>query len=482
MPRAVPSGTIQAMGKPIVCIAGAGTAGLEALLEARAQLGDSVELVLISPDREFRYRPMSRDLPFQPAHERAVSIGDLVADVGARWLRDKVEVVRPAERSLLTRDGDQVSYDYLLLATGERSTRPLRQGYLWRRGGDPRFLDRILLEVVNGIVHSVALVVPRGARWPLPAYELALVLGWTAGRGAGATVSLLTAEPEPLAALGSLACATVMAELDAAGVEIYAGVELIDEPELPPPTMSVADVIIVPERAADQATALIGEPTDPARVRAGTGAAQKFDRLISLPVMLGPHIVGVPSDPLGFVEVNESLKVYGSDRIWAAGGCIAAALEHSALSAQQADAAIAAIAQELSGEASSGTSAAPFELTGLLLTGQRERWQAKNPLGTEEPSTRCFWWPPGRAVGRRLAERIAALDPEISESPLQDSGGVAIHVPLALGCESPGPTYGPHEVTDELRHARLLDLENRQVMAVRRHEREAAPPRSRRCR
>jgi NADPH-dependent 2,4-dienoyl-CoA reductase/sulfur reductase-like enzyme len=112
------------VAKPVVCVVGAGTAGL--------------------------------------------AIADLVADVRATWVVDRASVVREAERSVLTRDGDVVGFDFLLLAPGARSRRALRQGYVWERGADPSFLDQIILDLVARKVRSVAVAIPRGARWPLP--------------------------------------------------------------------------------------------------------------------------------------------------------------------------------------------------------------------------------------------------------------------------------------------------------------------------
>ena len=104
------------VARPVVCIVGAGTAGLEALLSAREALGASVDLRLVAPDREFRYRPMHHDSLFRPARERGIKVAELVAEAGATWVRDRAEVVRESERCLLTRDGDTVEFDYLLLA------------------------------------------------------------------------------------------------------------------------------------------------------------------------------------------------------------------------------------------------------------------------------------------------------------------------------------------------------------------------------
>ncbi len=463
------------MARPVVCVVGAGTAGLEGLLSAREEFGAKAELRLIAPEREFRYRPMSPGSLFRPAQERGLAIANLVAQAGVTWVADRADVIYEAERKVLTRDGDTVDFDFLLLAVGARSKRALRQGHVWERGGDPSFLDQIILEIVAGEVRSVAVAVPRGARWPLPAYELALILAWTA-TGTDARVVLITAEERPLGALGREATDAVARELAAAGVEAITGVEVIDEPRRDPDPRELADVILVPEEPADGADALIGQPTDPARVRLGAGSVAEFDRLISLPTVVGPFIDGVTTDAVGFVEVDEALKVCGSERVWAAGGCIAAALEHSAFAARQADAAIAAIAAASTGATGAG-STRPYgapELTGILLTGQHAQWLAENPIGTHEPSTRCLWWPPGRAVGRMLARRIAAWDPSVHQALPSHPGGLVIRVPVALGCnERPSVSAGA-QVSAEVRTARLRDIDNRQLMAVRRRERAAA--------
>jgi len=475
--NALPAGVMDTTGvsRPVVCVVGAGTAGLEGLLSAREQLGSRAELRLIAPEHEFRYRPMSPGSLFRPALERGLAIADLVAQVGATWVADRADVIYEAERNVLTRDGDTVSFDFLLLAIGARSKRALRQGHVWERGADPGFLDQIILGIAAGGVRSVAVAVPRGARWPIPAYELALILAWTA-TGTDAQVTLLTAEEKPLGALGRDATDAVARELDAAGVQVITGVEVIDEHERNAQTSELADLLLVPEEPADEADALMGEPSDPARVRLGTGSAVEFERLISLPTVVGPFINGVATDAIGFIEVDEALKVCGSERVWAAGGCIAAALEHSALSARQSDAAIAAIVAAIAGKAGAGStrSSLPPDLTGILLTGAREQWLSENPVGTHEPSTRCLWWPPGRAVGHMLAHRIAAWDPSVHRALPSHPGGLEIRAPVALGC-SERPSMGAgSEVSAEVRSARLRDIENRQQMGLQRREREAA--------
>lgn len=459
------------MSGPVVCVVGAGTAGLEALLAARETIGGAAELQLIAPDRSFRYRPMNPGSLLRPALERDVSIAELVSEVGATWVQDRAAAVHQAERTVLTRDGELVDFDFLLLALGASPKRALSQGHIWQRGGDPTFLDEILAGLLSGEVRSVAVVIPRGARWPLPAYELALVLSWVAD-GADARVTLITAEERPLAALAGRATEAIVRELDDAGVETISGIEVVDDPLAARGPSDGADVVLVPEQPADLPTSLVGEPTSPARVRSSDGLTAEFDRLIALPTVDGPFLAGVASDVAGFVEVDEELKVCGSERVWAAGSCIAAALEHSGLGAEQADYAIAAVAAAINGTRSAPSAAAP-ELTGMLLSGQRDQWLRENPPGTRQPSTRCLWWPPGRAVGRRLAQRIAAWDPEVHRGLPERSGGQPIRSPVALGCSGAPATGAGSEVSAEVRAARLRDIEMRQMMAVRRRERES---------
>jgi sulfide:quinone oxidoreductase len=462
------------MARPVVCIVGASVAALEALLWAGEALGDRAELQLIAPENEFRYRPMNSGSLFRPAREHGLAIADLVAEAGASRVADRVDAVHQPERQLLTRDGDIYAFDYLLIALGARSKRAVSRGYVWERGHDPGFLDRTIAEVVAGQVRSVAVVVPRGARWPIPAYELALVLAWTAS-GTGARIALVTPEEHPLAALGPEATEAVSRELDSAGVETISGVELLDEPRPEDQPIRPTDLVLLPEEPDARAGSLTGRPTDPARLRLGEGSPVHYDRLISLPTVEGPFLAGVAEDADGFIEVDDGLKVCGSDRVWAAGGCVAAALEHSALGARQADSAIAAIVAAITGEPSTEPPAptgAP-ELTGILLTGHRDQWRAENPPGTQEPSTRCLWWPPGRAVGRMLARRIAAWDPSLQQELPPHPSGLLIRVPVALGCNHTPSVTARDEVTNEVRVARQRDIENRQLLAVKRRERAA---------
>ncbi len=470
------------MALPIVCIAGGGTAGLEALLSVRELLGDRVELRLVSAEREFRYRAVPSGRPLAPTPEHSIAIAAVAAETGAAVVYDRVVEVREADGAVLTRDGDLVGFDYLLLATGARGERVLEQGHVWERGRDPVALDETLHDLTAGVVTRAGVVIPRGARWPLPAYELALVMGWTAS-GPG-QVTLVTAEERPLGALGHAATELITDELTTAGVELITGVEAFDGTPTDGSTAAARLRLVAEERDSREGDALTARPTrrlteeelaesrlfaESGRGRRGTGDARSvaFDRLISLPTVTASWIGGTATDAAGFVLVDERLKMLGSERVWGAGSCLATGLEHSALAAQQADMAIAEIAAAI------GFGTAPVEapeLTGILLSGQRQQWLTSNPRGTPQPSTRCLWWPTGRAVGPRLARRIAALDPTVQDGIVDAPPGLPVRVHLLLGSAGWIPSLTATRDV-ELRKAQQREIEERQLMAVERRER-----------
>jgi len=79
----------------------------------------------------------------------------------------------------------------------------------------------------------------------------------------------------------------------------------------------------------------------------------------------------------------------------------------------------------------------------------------------------------GRAVGQLLAEHIAAWDPSIEHALPTYPGGLLIRAPIALGCSDQAAVASGTPVSDDVRRARIRDIENRQVMAMRRREQAA---------
>jgi sulfide:quinone oxidoreductase len=82
--------------------------------------------------------------------------------------------------------------------------------------GDRPLLEAVLDDLSSGRARRVVFVVPSGATWALPAYELALMTSsHLARRGLeGREVTVLTPESAPLALFGRVASASVGELLD----------------------------------------------------------------------------------------------------------------------------------------------------------------------------------------------------------------------------------------------------------------------------
>ena len=86
-------------------------------------------------------------------------------------------------------------------------------------------IEHLLEEIVGGEVRSVAFVIPWGAVWSLPAYELALLTAaHLRERGVkDVDLTLVTPEAEPLQLFGPPASEAVHALLDERGVRLRPG-------------------------------------------------------------------------------------------------------------------------------------------------------------------------------------------------------------------------------------------------------------------
>ena len=76
-------------------------------------------------------------------------------------------------------------YDALLLAPGAHAVDGVPGTTTWHPGGDPAGYGGLLRDLEEGYASKLAIVVPAGATWPLPAYELALMTAGEAAAWAG---------------------------------------------------------------------------------------------------------------------------------------------------------------------------------------------------------------------------------------------------------------------------------------------------------
>jgi sulfide:quinone oxidoreductase len=368
-----------------VVVAGGGIAGIEALLTLRDLAGDRVDLTLLDARPNFVFKPLLVADLFLRDRVRHVSLADVARDTGARLVPDVLAAVDDRERVAVTQGGDLVRYDALLLATGATSVPASRHALTWdERAGNERMAG-LLADIEGGHVRRLAVVVPPGPGWPLPAYELALMTARRAwDEQQSLQITLVTPEPAPLAVFGRAATAAIREELDRAGVGFHG--------------CSYADV----EQGHGHAATVVVHP----------GMRRiDVDRVVALPRLLGRPPAGVPADATGFVAVDAHGKVHGLRHVWAAGDGIAFPVKFGGLAAEQADAAAEAIA------ASAGAAVAPQPfrpvLRGQLLTGTSARFlrhAAGGGGGDGVVSERPLWWPPGKVAGRRIGRYLASRE------------------------------------------------------------------------
>ncbi len=148
-------------------------------------------------------------------------------------------------------------------------------------------LHGLIAEIDGGAVRSLAFVAPRPT-WPLPVYELALLVKEHArGKNVDLAVTIITAEPRPLAVFGESVSAGVAAILADADIQTIVGARV---------ESSSGELIVHP-----------GE--QPLR----------FDRVVALPRLVGPAITGLPADADGFLAVTSPGEVTGTECVYAAG-------------------------------------------------------------------------------------------------------------------------------------------------------------------
>jgi sulfide:quinone oxidoreductase len=384
-----------------VLIAGGGVAAFEAALALRKLAGDRTTVELLTPEPQFWYRPTAVAEPFGHGKVRHFDVGTLAQAAGATTTLGELRSVDAPRGVAYTSARGAVPFDALLIACGANPV-PAVEGALTFRGpADTALVEETLAEVEAGHIRRLAFVVPAGATWSLPMYELALMTAaWLAERNVdGAELALVTPESEPLQLFGREASDTVRTLLEESGIVVH--------------------VLSHAAEARPGELLLVG------------GGVLACDRALALPRLQGPRIAGIPQTFEGFVPVDPHGRVTGLEGVYAAGDITTFPFKQGGIAAQQAEAAAEAIVADLG----LGVAPRPFRpvLRGLLLTGAEPRF-----LHTELPdggngrswaSAEPLWWPPAKIVGRYLSPFLAGMvgSTEPAEPP---SAGVPVEVEL----------------------------------------------------
>lgn len=375
-------------------IAGGGVAGLEALLALNATAGDRVRLTLISPAADFSYRPLAVAEPFSLGHAYSVPLSRFAGDTGAELVTAAVVGVDDGVGQVRLSDRGTRPFDALLLAPGGRAVAGVDRATTWFPGGDSDVYGGLLRDLEEGYSKRLAIVVPPGAVWPLPAYELALM---TAGEAKAmgqedVHITVVTPEHAPLSLFGDEASAAVADELSQAGVDLKTGV--------------VA-------RSAEGG--LVLEPG---------GARLDVQRVFAVPRIVGPALEGIAHDAEGFILADDDALVQGATRTWAAGDGVQSPVKFGGLATHQARLAAAAIAR-LAGAEDVPDPGEPV-LHGRLLVGRGTRRLAARGDAEGAP----LWWPSGKIAGEHLPRWLTehGVVPQGAEAPPE--GGITIKRPL----------------------------------------------------
>ncbi len=366
-----------------VLIAGGGVAALEAAIALHEMAGELLEVEMCSPREDFIYRPFAVAEPYGASRAMRYDLAELAERCGATYRRAAIGSIDGEAQRAHTHDGEEIAYDYLVVACGSRllASVPGTVNF-WGVADDGRVQD-VVRDLREGKLQRVAFTMPGGATWALPMYELALLAEAELSKQGGEDVSLVVVTPEdaPLHLFGRAASDAVRGLLAERGIEVVTGTMPIHFED---------GVLSCSPRAGIEA-----------------------DAVLSLPRMEGRRIGGVPRDLAGFVPVDDHGRVRGMQHAYAAGDATTFPVKQGGIATQQADVAAEAIAAELGREVEAEpldpvlrgvlwTGAKPLFLSGYLSGGHGETSSASDEApweGGEED----------KLVGRYLTPFFAGL-------------------------------------------------------------------------
>ncbi len=359
-----------------VVIAGGGVAALEAALALRDLAGDLVSTTLVSPRDRFVYRPAVVAEAFGQGIVHSFELAEMARSMGAALLQDTVQAVDLDWRVVRTASGLALPFDATLVAVGAHAE-PAVPGAI-QLCDDEIAVRAVLDEIVRRHARRVAIVVPAGCGWQLPAYELALFTADLARRGRAAMeVILVTPEEQPLGVFGNAVSDAVGNLLEAAGVMLV---------------------------TAASAVAYAG-----GALELTPGPSIAVDHVIALPRLRGPALPGLPADAAGFLRTDMRCRVLGMADVFAAGDAAGFAVKQGGLATQQADAA----AQAIAADAGAPVQPEPYRpvLRAVLVSGREPLYLRCELAGgagdTSTVSSAPMWWPPAKIAGHYLAPFLA---------------------------------------------------------------------------
>jgi sulfide:quinone oxidoreductase len=366
---------------------GGDLAALETALALRRLCREQCVVTLVTPVRDLPVRTHAAGAPAAEGRPARFDLGALASEHGLEFRSDAIVAVDDESREARTITGSRIPFDALVVAFGARPRGAIPGVTTCWGVGDAGALDGLIDEMRLGAASRIAFAVPLGIRWTLPTYELALTTARRARHEeiVGHELILVTYESRAVELLGREAERIVKGRLADAGIELVTDGE--------------------PVAFAEGSLAL--QP----------GGSVPADRALSMSVVEGPRISGLPRDGDGFLPVDGFGRVQGTKRIWAAGEVTSFPVRQAGIAAQQALVVAASIAAEAGVEVESS----PFRpvVRGLL--------SSPVDAGAANGSGGTLWWPPEQLAGENLSAHIGN---KVALRPPSDDQSIAVKVEL----------------------------------------------------
>jgi sulfide:quinone oxidoreductase len=394
-----PHSTLLGMSRaqlPKVLIVGGGVGALEAAIALRNLAGEKARVEICAGRGDFVYRPFAVGEPYGASRVLRYDLADLAERCGAELRLDNIASVDPARHCATTHDGEEVPYDYLVVACGSRLLWSVPGATTFWGVADEGEMQEIVGRLREGRLRRLIFTMPGGHGWALPAYELALLAATELSRHGitGTRVTVVTPEDGPLLIFGRRASEQVAELLADHDVEVLTGTH--------PVKYENGALAVVP-----------GEPLE-------------ADAVVSLPRLEGRHIEGLPYDSSGFIPVDDHARIGGLANAFAVGDVTTFPVKQGGIATQQADVAAEAIAAGLGCD----VEANPLDpvLRGVLWTGAKPRYlfgwlgggHGETSVASERPP-----WPidnPSKLIGRYLTPFLTELQAASRPSPSSAAG------------------------------------------------------------
>jgi sulfide:quinone oxidoreductase len=306
---------------PRVLVLGGGFAGLETAFLLRMRLGKAVDITIVSDRDTFLFKPNTIYIPFgadpesflvplrKPAHKQHLNL-----------VEGDVRGLDPDKRLVTLADGEALTYDFLVIATGSGMSPEEVPGLaehaatIWTPEAMSelgRRLEAVRSRAEAGGHQEIPFIVPPNNKCAGPLYEIVFMLETWLRRNKlreRVKITYSTFEQSFIQAFGPRLHEVVSAEFDERSIEGHTG-EVVEE---------VVD----------------GE------ARFAGGTVRKFDELVSFP----PYVAAIryealPADDRGFLLTDlRTRQVQGHPEIYAPGDAGDFPVKQAFLAMLQADA------------------------------------------------------------------------------------------------------------------------------------------------